>query len=198
MSTILVIGEPGTGKSTAIENLDPKTTVVITPNNKDLPFLGGDTNFSTEKQNRFLVSLIKTKKAEGSTPAVLGLGDVIRQVNKAAPHVRTLIIEDFTHYMSKKAMDDGYIKGYDKWTDLAVQSFQEVIEMITGGSLRKDLDVVLIGHVNAVSDAMGNMEIGMQTPGKLMDNLLKVLAHPHTGHYPFGSSVIKGSAQMRQ
>lgn len=162
MSTILVIGEPGTGKSTAIENLDPATTVIISPNNKDLPFLGGDSLYSPEKKNRFIFSEFDQ------------VGQVIDQVNKNAKHVKTLIIEDFTHLMSKKAMDDAGVKGYDKWTELAVKAFKKIVEVITGTSLRPDLDVVLIGHVTTTSDAAGNMEIGIQTPGKLMENMLKI------------------------
>ena len=38
---ILYIGDSGSGKSTALRNLDPKETVIITPNSKSLPFPKG-------------------------------------------------------------------------------------------------------------------------------------------------------------
>ena len=37
---IMILGESGTGKSTSIENLDPKETFIIQVVNKPLPFRG--------------------------------------------------------------------------------------------------------------------------------------------------------------
>lgn len=160
MSAILVIGEPGTGKSQAIENLDPKTTVIIKPNNKDLPFGGWEAMYGEDKKNMFKLKSFKA------------VGDTIIAVNKA-PNIKTLILEDFTHYMSKKVMDDSNTKGYEKWTDMAVQIFNNVIERALE-ELRPDLDFVMIGHVKVVSDASGVGEIGLQTAGQLLDNAIKI------------------------
>jgi len=48
---ILTIGEPGTGKSRAILNLDENTTLLVKPNRKELPFKGGAVKYSKEKGN---------------------------------------------------------------------------------------------------------------------------------------------------
>jgi hypothetical protein len=160
MSAILVIGEPGTGKSAAIEGLDPRTTVIIKPNNKDLPWGGWETQYNEANKNFFR---LKTMKA---------VGDTIVLINKA-PHIKTLILEDFTHYISGKVMADMNTKGYEKWTELAVQAFLNIIEKATE-ELRPDLDFVLIGHVSVVSDATSTVEVGLQTAGKLMDNIIKI------------------------
>jgi hypothetical protein len=48
---ILAIGEPGTGKSRAMLNLDENTTLLIKPNRKELPFKGGAVKYSTAKGN---------------------------------------------------------------------------------------------------------------------------------------------------
>ena len=37
---ILIIGQSGTGKSTALTNLNPKETAIINPAKKALPFKG--------------------------------------------------------------------------------------------------------------------------------------------------------------
>ena len=37
---LLVLGEPGTGKSSSLEYLDPKSTFVICSDEKALPFKG--------------------------------------------------------------------------------------------------------------------------------------------------------------
>ena len=43
-----VVGETGTGKSTAIKHLDPKETYIINVAKKELPFKGSG-NFTTQK-----------------------------------------------------------------------------------------------------------------------------------------------------
>jgi hypothetical protein len=159
MSAILVVAEPGCGKSVAVENLDPATTVIIKPNAKQLPFPGAAVKY-VQNKNSFILKTFK------------GVGDTIDQVNKAA-NIKTIVLEDFTHYMSKDVMDRAADKGYDKWTELAVKIFNNIIEKAING-LRPDLDFVFIAHASAVGDASGNMEIGMQTVGKLLDNAIKI------------------------
>ena len=58
---ILVIGDPGTGKSTAIEGLDPKSTVIIKPNNKQLPFRGSSKLYNEELGNKIAFTNAKDK-----------------------------------------------------------------------------------------------------------------------------------------
>lgn len=160
MSAILVVGESGVGKSAALENLDPVSTVIITPNNKRLPFAGGNVKYSKEKNNLFLLTTFKA------------VGDTIDAIIKA-PNIKTCVLEDFTHYMSKDVIDRAGDKGYDKWTELAVKIFNNIVSKITA-STRDDLDFVMIAHVSATTDASGNMEIGLQTAGKLLDNSIKI------------------------
>ena len=48
---IYIIGEPGSGKTTSIRNLDPETTVILSPNAKPLPFRGANKMYNKEKKN---------------------------------------------------------------------------------------------------------------------------------------------------
>jgi hypothetical protein len=79
---ILVVGESGTGKSRALLNLDPATTVILSPNRKDLPFKGGASMYNTEKQNFFKV------------PNFESLKKMLEGVSAKMPHVKCIIIED--------------------------------------------------------------------------------------------------------
>lgn len=157
---ILTLGEPGSGKSRAILNLDPAKTVVIQPNNKDLPFRGGAAKYSAEKKN-----LIKINSFEN-------IKKVMEAVNKQMPHVQYVVIEDLTHFFSDRVMRDAKIKGFDKWTDLAVDVFNALIKM--EGELRQDLWVIVIAHTTASTDIQGNQIITLQTPGKLLENIIKI------------------------
>ena len=42
---ILIIGESGSGKSTSLENLDPKSTFIINVGQKPMPFRGWKSNY---------------------------------------------------------------------------------------------------------------------------------------------------------
>lgn len=159
-SAILVIGEPGTGKSRGIKSLDPKKTVVIKPNNKQLPFKGAAKDYNTENKNAF----VATTFAEAST--------YIDAVNTKALGVTTIIIEDLTHYFSAQVLKDAKLKGFEKWMDLAVMVFQNIVAK--EAKLRPDLNLIVIAHTASTTDVSGNTVIGLQTPGKLLENNVKI------------------------
>ena len=150
--SLLVIGEPGTGKSRAMLNLDPESTAVISPNNKELPFRGSASRFNKEKQNYFKVTSFE------------GVKRVIEGINAKMPNVKCIVIEDITHYFSERVMRDAKIKSYDKWTDLAVDTFNALIKVES--DLRDDLWLIVIGHTTTSTDVQGNQIITLQTPGE--------------------------------
>lgn len=177
MSTVLVIGEPGTGKSRAIKGLDPKTTVILKPNNKALPFPGWAVNYQLNK-NMFVLAGIRSlgdtilgphpKTSDGKGIDRTKPRDLTKGIN-AAVHIKTVVVEDFTHYMSKKVVDDSNIKGYEKWTELAVWVYQNMAELES--KIRPDLDIIFIAHTEIKETTEGAAEVGMQTSGKMLDKL---------------------------
>lgn len=182
-SAILVIGTPGSGKSRGIKNLDPKKTVVIKPNNKQLPFKGAASMYNKDNKNMF----VATTFAEAGT--------LIDAVNTKAPHVTTIILEDLTHYFSAQVLKDAKQKGFDKWMDLAVMVFQAVVAK--EATLRADLNLVVIAHTSQTVDVEGNTVIGLQTPGKLLENNVKIESY---FTYVFHTDVTedeKGETQYR-
>ena len=156
---ILTIGEPGTGKSRAILNLDETTTLLVKPNRKELPFRGGAVKYSTEKGNVVNCSTFPD------------LGNILLKVNEGTKF-KTVVVEDFTHYLTNRVMNDAKITGFQKWTDLAVDIFKNIIKVEE--KLRDDLNVIIIGHTERNTDVNGNSIITLQTAGKLMDNQLKI------------------------
>lgn len=167
---ILVIGEPGTGKSRAIKGLDPKETIIIKPNSKELPFRGAGKNYVAGR-NMFVVPLLKAKVNKDGKVTTHGVDSLLDEINKLK-HIKNVVIEDLTHYFSKRVIDERTIKGYDKWTELAAHTKLCIIDKES--SLRPDLNLIVIGHVTAVQDASGQTSINIQTPGKLMDNSIKI------------------------
>jgi hypothetical protein len=157
---LLVIGEPGTGKSRAGKNLDAKSTVWIQPNQKDLPFKGANKLYSKELKNRFTV------KTFGEAFQFMNL------VNTKAPHVKTIILDDLTHLFNQRVMADAGKTGFQKWMDLALATFDAIVKFEIDS--RDDLTLIVVGHTATTSTQDGDSIIGLQTPGKLLDNNVKL------------------------
>lgn len=177
---VLVIGEPGTGKSTAIENLDPESTVIIKPNNKALPFRGGAVKYSQDKKN--VVVCKDFKELEG----------ILTSINSSTTgKVKTVIIEDLTHWFSSRVMKDAKVTGFQKWTDMAVDCFNALIKFES--NLREDLNLIVVGHTDRTVDSAGNTSIGLQTPGKLLENQIKI---PSYFTYILHTDVVEANNKM--
>jgi len=69
-------------------------------------------------------------------------------------------------------MRDAKLKSYDKWTDLAVDTYNALIKV--SNNLREDLWLIVIGHTTTSTDVQGNQIITLQSPGKLLENSIKV------------------------
>lgn len=156
---ILAIGEPGTGKSRAILNLNEEETLLIKPNKKELPFKGGAVKYSTAKGNVVNCSTFPELKI------------IISKANSGTKF-KTIVIEDITHFLTNRVMTDVKITGFSKWSDLAADVFNSLIKMEE--TLREDLNVIVIGHTERSSDVSGNSIITLQTVGKLLDNQIKI------------------------
>lgn len=86
----MLLGKSGTGKSTSVKTLDPKETVVINVLKKRLPFKGSNALYNKENMNLFEV--------DEHTQVVSLLGTI----DKQAPHVRNIIIDDMIYIMRKE------------------------------------------------------------------------------------------------
>lgn len=154
---VYVIGKSGTGKSTAIRNLDPDSTFIINVCNKDLPFRGSASKYQvksdTHKGNLYVTSdhnkIIKTIEGIGNTRA----------------DIKTLIIDDFNYILTHDVFANIMIKGYDKWSLLA-KAINDILETIQ--KVRNDLYVFIMWHTEL--DVDGSTKI--KTMGKMIDNQL--------------------------
>ena len=69
-------------------------------------------------------------------------------------------------------MDDSKTSGFGKWMDLAVDVFKNLVELES--MLKPDLNMIVIAHAAVQAEADGTSYIGLQTPGKLLDNNIKL------------------------
>lgn len=151
----MILGPSGTGKSSSIKGLDPKETVVLNVLRKRLPFKGSNSIYNVENKNLFPVD---------DYSQVVNLLDGI---NKKAPHVKNVILEDMTYIMRKEFFKRAKETGYGKFTEIA-QHFQQVIS--TCESMRDDINVFFILHSEAIQSDKTTVGYKVSTVGAMIDS----------------------------
>lgn len=151
----MILGPSGTGKSTSIKGLDPKETVVLNVLRKRLPFKGSNNIYNAENKNLFPI--------DDYTQIV----NLLETINKKAPHVKNVIIEDMTYIMRKEFFKRAKETGYGKFTEIA-QHFQQVIS--TCENMRDDINVFFILHSEAIQSDKTTIGYKVSTVGAMIDS----------------------------
>lgn len=105
---ICIAGESGSGKTTSMRNLDPKTTLYIDCDKKGLSWKGWRSQYNSENQN-----YIKTDFAQV-------VQQTLQKVDKVEKwkHIKVVVIDTINGLMVSDEMRRSKEKGYDKWVDL--------------------------------------------------------------------------------
>lgn len=159
-ATVLIMGEPGTGKSTSIRNLNASETFIINILDKPLPFKGYRKNYS----NFTIETPNGNYKAADETETIL---KVIQYVDTKRPDIATLIIDDFQYVMANDFMRRAKEKGYEKFTDIGQKAWS-IINRCT--SSRPSLDVFILSHTEI--DDSGKVK--MKTIGKMLNDKIAI------------------------
>lgn len=137
---IAVVGQTGTGKSTSIESLNPKETVIINIVGKPLPFKGWKKNYTplTKQGGNFYVSNDSAK-----------IVSILNHVSDNRPDVKVIVIDDFQYLMSSEFMNRSSEQGWQKFTDIGRHAW-DVIN--TAKNLREDLKVFILSHDEVMAE----------------------------------------------
>ena len=159
MSTLVgIVGQSGTGKSTSIETLNPKETVIINVSNKPLPFKGWTSNYT------------QGKLSEGanyiSTDVAATIVQALKYISDNRPEIKYVIIDDLQYLMSFEFMAKAKEKGFEKFTDIGKNTF-DVLNV--SRQLRDDLIIFAIYHEESTSELF-NPKRKIKTIGKLLDD----------------------------
>lgn len=157
-TTILVIGESGTGKSTSIRTLDPKETMIINVLNKPLPFRGWRNNYKR-----------KTVDTEGNIYSSNDSANIITAIRivDERDHVKCLVIDDFQHVMCNEFMIRALEKGFDKFTEIGQHAYNVIN---AARNCRESLNVFFLSHSEI--DEHGRTKC--MTVGKIVDKYAKI------------------------
>lgn len=160
---MLILGDSGSGKSTATRNLDPKSTFYINVIGKALPFKGWKKLYK-EVEGDILKSNIISTWDYAKIVKILGW------IDKSRPEIKTIIIDDAQYIMSYEYMDRAKERGYDKYTEMAQHMFRV---LNAPDNTRNDLTTIFLSHSEDVS-ANGFTKTKMKTIGKMLDNSITI------------------------
>ena len=132
---IIIVGKSGSGKSTSLRNLNPKSTAVLNTERKQLPFKGANNflNVPVPDLNTFNAAF---KKAMEST------------------EIETIVVESFTSLIEMIYREaDIRFKGFDVWS-----FYNKEIDRILNMSKNTDKNVVFLAIDGAYEGDSGIQE----------------------------------------
>lgn len=158
-NVIGVMGESGSGKTTSLETLDPKSTYIINSDKKRLPFPKKlREQYSEENKNYYVTD---------NQAVVLG---ILKKINEAEhlKHIKVLVIDTINGIMVADEARRRKEKNYDKWADMAWAIYDIIDEAL---KTRDDLTVILMAHVQLDRDDDGYKFAHIKTSGKKLDKI---------------------------
>lgn len=154
---IAVMGESGSGKTTAMRTLKPEETYYIDCDGKGLSWKGWRSQYNVEKKNYY---------ATDNQDKVLQL---MRGISEKRPDIKNIVIDTANSIMVADEFRRMKEKGYDKWQDLAMAVYSITVE---ASKLREDLNIIVLFHVQVEKDeASGKQFTRILTNGKMLNKV---------------------------
>lgn len=159
MSRVIgIMGESGSGKTTAMRNLDPATTFYIDCDKKGLSWKGWRDQYEFNKKNYQATDLVGTVEL------------LIKKISeeKTMKHIKVIVIDTLNGLMVADEVRRMKEKSYDKWVDLA-QCVWHLLDSLY--SFRDDLTIIVICHSQTQKEDDGYTFTRIKTSGKKLDKL---------------------------
>ena len=154
---ICIAGESGSGKTTSMRNLDPKSTYYIDADKKGLSWKGWRQSYNNENKN-----YIRCDDAN-----IVRI--YIKKLAEKCPHIKVIVVDTINGLMVADEMRRSKEKGYDKWVDLAACVWDLVCECY---EYRDDLTIIFTAHTQTDHDENGYMFTRIKTSGKKLDKIV--------------------------
>ena len=138
----MIMGQSGSGKSTAMRNLDRKATAVINVASKPFPFKGKFDMMCNTSDIDEIITILKRNTTN------------------------CYVIDDSQDLMSFKLIDKWNETGYQKYTEVA-RDFKRLIDTVVNHT-SPDTIVYLLHHTEVMDDG----KVKAKTSGKMIDNWL--------------------------
>ena len=157
-----VMGESGSGKTTAMRNLPPEETFYIDCDKKGLNWKGWRNQYNADKKNYW---------SSDSFTIVAGLLNKINEQKQFA-NIKYVVIDTINGMMVAEEMRILAMQGGDKrsaWTDLAGNGWGIINQAL---EMRDDLTIIILAHSETVSDDNGLIRTRIKTNGRKLEKLV--------------------------
>lgn len=161
-TSVLIVAESGSGKTTSLMNLPEEETFIVNIANKPLPFKGW-------KRKYPMLSKDNPKGRMSAVNSPAGIIKAMDYVNKDRPEIKNLIIDDWQYMSAFEFFDRSDEKGYDKFTDIGKWLAQVAKKPVT---MRDDLTIFFLTHSEETVDNKGRRKTKAKTIGKMIDEKL--------------------------
>ena len=154
-----IMGESGSGKTTSLRNLDPKTTMYFDSDKKGLSWKGWKKDYNADAKNYIVNDYANIAKL------------TLTKVNDTEEykHIRTVVIDTLNGIMVADEMRRFKEKNYDKWVDLAMCVYDLIDYALT---MRDDITVIFVCHTQTDHDDNGYMFTRIKTSGRKLDKIV--------------------------
>lgn len=154
-----VMGESGSGKTTAMRNLDPKTTFYVDCDKKGLSWKGWKKQYNGDAKNYI------------QTDAPTTVMQILKHVNEddQYKHIKTVVIDTINGVMVAEEMRNAKVNGYGKWTDLAQYVWNIFDYCLT---MRDDLTIIILAHSITDADDNGVVFTHIRTNGRKLEKIV--------------------------
>ena len=154
---ICVMGESGSGKTTAMRTLDPATTFYIDCDGKGLAWKGWRNQYNREHKNF------------KSTRDIQEIECILQAIDQKCPSVETVVVDTLNTCMLEHEIEQMKTSGYGKWIDLT----QYVWTVCTAaGRLRDGLTVVIVMHSETIREENGYAFTRIKTNGRKLEKVV--------------------------
>lgn len=154
---ICIAGESGSGKTTSMRNLDPKTTYYIDADKKGLSWKGWREQYNAEKKNYLKCDDVNIVR------------QYIKSIADKCPQVEVIVVDTINGLMIADEMRRSKEKGYDKWVDLATCVWDLVVDCY---DYRDNLTIIFTAHTQTEVDDAGYRFTRIQTSGKKLNKIV--------------------------
>lgn len=157
-----VMGESGSGKTTAMRNLDPKVTFYLDCDKKGLNWKGWKKQYNSDNKNYW---------SSDSFSVALNLMDKIDK-DDGFKHIKYVVIDTLNGLMVAEEMRILAMQSGDKrsaWSDLAQNGWELINRAL---EMRDDLTVIILCHSETISDENGIIRTRIKTNGRKLEKLV--------------------------
>lgn len=161
-AVIGLMGESGSGKTTAMRNLPPEETFYLDCDKKGLNWKGWKKQYNVDSKNYW---------ASDSFSVVSGL---LRKINddEKFRHIKYVVIDTLNGLMVAEEMRILAMQSGDKrsaWSDLAQNGWAIINQAL---EMRQDVTVIILCHSETISDDNGIIRTRIKTNGRKLEKLV--------------------------